>query len=386
MQHQYAIPKYFFFLSLFLALTLPCKAQSPAERSAQLTQQALDLMLYTRSTEGPSVWKQGVDLLNEAVTLDSTNARAYASMVLPYIMMPNQGEMELPAARKKAEAAIQKSMDLNPDLSDAFLAKGMALMVYENDMEEAEKTLEKALSLDPDHAEAHREYGLLFLRTGRHQQALAEINKSIKLDERSLQNYPNQCNALRQLGRLEEAEAAGRKALERHPANGAACLAQLYWATGKFEEMRSLAEQQLASKPNDASMKFNKGMALAGLGDHEASLSIYNALDNPGALGVVYALAGDEENATAQFARVKDLIDQGQWGWHMAIAEAQLAMGNQEKAITSYTNYFEAAAEFPIAREELQWWLTHASGERFDTLRKAPQIQAILTTPVWDND
>lgn len=361
-------------------------AQSQAEQSAQLTREALDLMLYTRPTEGPSVWKQGIELLEKAVALDSANALAYASMALPYIMMPNQGEIDPPTARKKAEEAIRKSMVLNSNLADAYLAKGMALMVYENKMSDAEKALAKAVSLDPNHAEAHREYGLLFLRTGRYEQALAEINKSIKLDERSLQNYPNQCNVLRQLGRLEEAEAAGEKALDIHPANGANCLAQLYWATGQYNELLSLAERKLAINPDDAGMKFNKGMALAELGDHEESLSIYKELDNPGALGVAYAIAGDEENALAQFVEAENLIDQGQWGWHMAIAEAQLALGNQDEAIKSYKNYHEAANEFPLAREELRWWLTHASGERFDMLRKDPRVQAIINTPVWDNN
>jgi tetratricopeptide (TPR) repeat protein len=93
-------------------------------------------------------------------------------------------ESQQPELFKKAGSAVEKALDLDGTLAEAHVVKGI-LLAYRppGDAAAGERELRRAIELNPRLANAHRELGLLFLRTlGRVQEAVDELRIAVELE------------------------------------------------------------------------------------------------------------------------------------------------------------------------------------------------------------
>ena len=80
--------------------------------------------------------------------------------------------------------------------------------------EEALQAIDKALELNPDYSDAWYNKGVALRKLGRYEEALQAIDKALKLKPDDFDAWYNKCVALRKLGRYKEAQIAFKKASE----------------------------------------------------------------------------------------------------------------------------------------------------------------------------
>ena len=144
-----------------------------------------------------------IELLTQAIALDSNYARAYAFLANSYIGLATIWGAELGAmeAFRKGKPLIDKALELKPDLDEAHMLMGFYKLYNDWDFKGAEAEYKSAVSFDhPDALALYIDY-LNFMR--RHDEAMAWAERLNAEDP----YYPNSRIILSYVynGRLEEA-------------------------------------------------------------------------------------------------------------------------------------------------------------------------------------
>jgi TolB-like protein len=123
--------------------------------------------------------------------------------------------------RKHADAIaeLENAIELNPNLADAYHGLGFALTVS-GQPEEAVPHFDKAIRLspyDPRVSSFHEMRAWALIVLGRYEEAAESARVSVRKPNADLWAHATLCAALGNLGRLDEAEAARGKLLNRKP-------------------------------------------------------------------------------------------------------------------------------------------------------------------------
>jgi TolB-like protein/DNA-binding winged helix-turn-helix (wHTH) protein/Tfp pilus assembly protein PilF len=127
---------------------------------------------------------EAIRLLEQAVWLEPNFAAAHALLGRAYrteAFLGQPGEQELEA---KAIDEVNRALKLDPDLADAYLARGIDFWTHRNGFphERAVLEIKHALELDPNLAEAHHELAKIFLHIGLLEQAQQELRAALQLE------------------------------------------------------------------------------------------------------------------------------------------------------------------------------------------------------------
>ena len=119
--------------------------------------------LYYRHKAGEAVIDQAIPFFERATREDPTFALAHAALGSAY----TQRFFYLDADRQweqKAFLAIERALALDPNLAEAYLARGQLAWSLPNGFphEQAVSDLQKAIALNPGLADAHRELGKIY--------------------------------------------------------------------------------------------------------------------------------------------------------------------------------------------------------------------------------
>src|SRR3989442_15410247 len=98
-------------------------------------------------------------------------------------------------AREKAFVAVERALQLSPDLAEAHWARGFLLWDVTGAFphEQAIQEDRRALALNPNLGEAHQHLGVIYLHIGLLAEAAAEFRKALALN-------PFDANAPRRIG------------------------------------------------------------------------------------------------------------------------------------------------------------------------------------------
>lgn len=145
------------------------------------------------------------------------------------------------------------------------------------DLAAAERLYGELLAVEPRHAEALHLLGVLMHQSGRHEPALALIDRAVALAP-SAAAFSNRASVLRALGRLEDALPSHDEALRRAPnlAPAHANKAEILLELGRPEEALACYDQALALRPRDATALANRGVALEALGRPDDAVASYD--------------------------------------------------------------------------------------------------------------
>jgi tetratricopeptide (TPR) repeat protein len=167
--------------------------------------------------------------------------------------------MPVDEASSKARKEVEKALELDPNLAEAYAAMGRIKRNYDWDWTGADAAYKRAFELEPANADAVRGAAGLAAALGRFDEAIQLERRAIELDPLRVATHFLLSMHYYYAGQLREANKAMRKALELNPQypDAHTILGRVYLVQSKPEE--ALAESQKESDPNWR----EQGLALA---------------------------------------------------------------------------------------------------------------------------
>lgn len=188
---------------------------------------------------------RGIEYLKQAVELDPGFALAWAELSAAYSREADLSWCPVEEGYGRSREAVERSLLLEPDLPEGHAAMGWIQMSDLN-WRRAEASIQRALELAPGSARVLRVAGVLAKAQGRLEDAIQIDRRAFDHDPLSGAAYHNLGNTLLAAGRFTEAEAAFRESLELTPLRAAtrASLAFALAAQGRLDEAMAEAKRE----------------------------------------------------------------------------------------------------------------------------------------------
>jgi len=271
---------------------------------------------YSLYLEGRYAWNKrtradlesAISYFNQAIAEDPEYALAYSGLADAYSVLhffganPNE---DFP----KSNAAARKALELDPTLAHPHAVLGTNEMEYDWDFAGGEAEFKKAIELDPNDATAHQWYAEKLSSLGRHQEAIAEINRAHELDPLSPVISRVLGGTLVDAGQYDQAIAVCRQLAQENPTFAIAhdCLFYAYWAKRMYpeavEEYRANAELTHNPEELENAAALENGFRSGGWPAAEARLAAVfedrrkTGYASPFMIARLYADRGDKEKA-----------------------------------------------------------------------------------------
>src|SRR3982751_4612401 len=171
---------------------------SPSEKNAieqkptsdvtafDLYNRAKNILLTTSfNANVQSLYYQAVDLLNQAITRDSSFFEAYCQLAYAHDNLYFLGNDHTPARLALAGTAIQAAFRLRPDAGEAHLARGENLYRGYVDYDGALAELEIARKTLPNDSRVPELAGYIVRRQGKQDEAVKNLQRALELDPRN---------------------------------------------------------------------------------------------------------------------------------------------------------------------------------------------------------
>jgi serine/threonine protein kinase/Flp pilus assembly protein TadD len=215
----------------------------------------------------------------KAIEIDPEYARAYAGVADCYSLLYtyfDAREFNL----RQADKASSKALELEPDLAEGHVAKGLAVSLSKR-FDEAEQEFETAIRLDPKLFQATYWFARARLSQGSFEEAVKLFERAAALRPEDWETQHFLAQALMSAGRIEEEKAVRRrelKLLEQHlelnPEDPRACIlgAATYANLHESERAIELTQRAMAVDPEDPMLLYNVACTYAQLGKTEEAL------------------------------------------------------------------------------------------------------------------
>lgn len=161
--------------------------------------------------------REAIKFFEESIRLDPGFSLPYVGLADVYAVMINYGYLAPRDGWPLARMAVDRALDLDPDLSSALTTRGVIACNYDWDWELAEKAFARALELDPHNTVARRLYSQYLVAVGRFDESLAAIRAAREQDPLSAMLVVAECSNRITSGDPVGGEKACRQALEMVP-------------------------------------------------------------------------------------------------------------------------------------------------------------------------
>jgi TolB-like protein/DNA-binding winged helix-turn-helix (wHTH) protein/Flp pilus assembly protein TadD len=165
---------------------------NPQEEAALKKATVVDPEAYESYLKGRYFWNKrtadglskAIDYFNEAIKRKPDYAQAYAGLADSYALAGDwkYGLLAPREAYPKAMAAATKAIALDGTLGEAHISLAFCLENFAWDWESAGKEFTRGIELSPRYAIGHEWYGWHLAALGRHDEAIAEVEKAASLD------------------------------------------------------------------------------------------------------------------------------------------------------------------------------------------------------------
>lgn len=282
---------------------------------------------------------RSIELFREAIDLDPNFALAYVSVAESYSVMPSYPYMSPKDAMPEAKAAVAKALEIDPDLPEAHALSGTIAATYDWDWQKAEQHFKRSLELDPNIATTHHRYAWVYLSPmGRHDEAIAEMQKAMELEPLSLIQGANFAAVYMYARQFDAAVEQAKKTYDLDPnfITGQSWLAHSYNAKGMYPDALSIAEK---------APDFRLGVQLA----------------------VAYAKTGRTREARALIDKFREL-EKSTYVVNYWLAVSYAAIGDKDAAFAELEKSYEAR----------DWFLPRIKTDPFlDPLRGDPRLSEL---------
>ena len=230
----------------------------------------------------------GMKLLRQALEIDPDYAEAWAHLALAHFVLPYFSSVAPASIEASARQAIDRALDLDDGLPEAYVARAHWRFQYRYDWAGAERDFAKALELNPSSADAYQWRGLMHLLCERGREAIHEARQSVALDPLSFQTRSQLAQNLIWGGQSEVARPIVEELVEEDRTNFIA-----HWSLGILARS---ADPQAALGHFDAALSHrdiplghaSRSLALRALGRTSEADQVVETLEARAARGAEY--------------------------------------------------------------------------------------------------
>lgn len=269
--------------------------------------------LHKRTKEA---MEEAARYFEQATTIDSRYARAYAGLADASLLMGSYGYRDAKESYAKAKDYVSRALELDDNNAEAHVSLGFLLETYYYDFLAARKEFEYAISLNPSYAQARHWHAINLAIFGQLEEAVTELEKGQEADPLSAQIATVLGGFYVYLDRKEEALFQWNKALRSNPENVPIYLNRgIYFAkAGLREEALADMNKALELASGAAAVKCIAGYISAVVGNYDEAQRILDevlALSkkeyvSPFYLAILYAALGEKEKCFASIDRAVD--------------------------------------------------------------------------------
>ncbi|HXU08688.1 MAG TPA: protein kinase [Blastocatellia bacterium] len=224
---------------------------------------------------------KAIEYFHSAIEQDATYAPAYAGLAACYNTLQSVfiGALSPPEARRQAEEAALKALQLDGTQADAHAALGY-IYHYNWNWDAAEQELKRAIELNPNSADAHSIYAVHLSAKGRAEESIAEANRAQELDPLSLSMSIRRGFVLTNLRRYDEAIEQLRRVIAVDPNNYSPqwFLGFAYANSRRFDEAIAAAERAVVLSNRAPGALGVLGMCYGYAGRKAEAIKILNEL------------------------------------------------------------------------------------------------------------
>ncbi|HSQ19731.1 MAG TPA: protein kinase [Blastocatellia bacterium] len=269
---------------------------------------------YATRRTSQGLW-QAIDRLKRAVELDPKFALAHSELADCYSLLNWYVEPPPADAWNLAKQSAFNAVTADPKLAEARASLGFVKLHFDRDWEGAERELRIAIQLKPGAQVAHRWYAFSLSTMGRHEEALAEMERAREISPQSAVLATAVANVLFLAGRYDEAIAQCHRAMELD--SGAVSvhtvLRWCYEKKGMHREVLAAFEQERVFAGDTATTHLKRASVLAAVGRREEARVILNeAIERRPSqwvsayeIAIVYCWLGDQDSAFQWLAQAE---------------------------------------------------------------------------------
>jgi serine/threonine-protein kinase len=195
---------------------LPRQAMTSARRSDDPVayEQFLLGNEFIKRNDEPG-WRKAREAYRQAIARDPGFGAAYAGLSSAEGNLADRlGDQPLMA---QAMADADKAIALAPDLADGYSVRGISRLSFQKDWNGGRADLEKALALNPGDGQVQLSYGRLMVALGRVDEALAANRHAVELDPLAPLAWAQLGRAYNFVGRYPEARQALDRSIDLSP-------------------------------------------------------------------------------------------------------------------------------------------------------------------------
>ncbi len=197
--------------------------------------------------------EQAVERFQVVLAADPDYAPAWVGLAEATILLADSqntwGNLSRQEVVARATPALERALALDPDLADAYMARGL-MYSGQGRHEEALADYDRAIALNSNLARAHKyRSNLLMDDLGRFRDATAGLETALGLDPLSVVANGNMANALSQQSRFEEARVYIDRVMALNPTLRHGYLSDWYWTKGDYAGAVIEFNQALTTDP-----------------------------------------------------------------------------------------------------------------------------------------
>ena len=224
--------------------------------------------LYYINKAGFVAWDTAISLLNRAIDRDPDFALAHAVLARTYIFS-NIDWKPKPEWNEKAFVSFQQALQLDPNLAEAYVARGYWLWTPGNDFkhENAIRDFQKAIELKPGLNISYELLSLVQWHVGLMDQAMANAKKGLELEPTSTRARQTIAVISLHQGKYVEGLKMFETVSEQYiPFLNISLTAQTLYYLGRLDEAAEMIEQGLLEYPVEPQLNSSYAIILAKMG------------------------------------------------------------------------------------------------------------------------
>jgi TolB-like protein/Flp pilus assembly protein TadD len=237
---------------------------------------------YSAQKRDPESLRVALEYFEQAIELDPRYALAHAGAGEAWAIRGFEEFGDLPPseAMPRALAAVKRALELDAELAEAHLYRGVIALTYEYDPAEAAARLSRALALAPLQPYTHIWYGLLLTASGRYEEALARMREAERLDPVGVGTQWAVGRGLLWAGRVEEALQRFKVVMEMNPHSlAAAWVARAHLLTGRPDLALAAVEAAIIPLGRQPLLLESLGNGLAMMGRQDEARQVIAELE-----------------------------------------------------------------------------------------------------------